>query len=441
MASDAKATRTSAKRFFSRTETSLNQALQSEAPEETIQRRFEEFRKRWYSVQEAHDSYLDSLGDIPEEDIEKEDVWLEELAARFNELEISVDSELSKRNQSIEKEQRQIKEEHELKIAKEMNESRKSEKSEAKTGSIQLERMKFSKFEGDIRKYPKFKEEFHLHIQPICSSSQLPFILKSYLSDSIKDEVDNVGNDYEAIWARLDTKYGDKGRLVDTVMADIKNLHECSDKDDEGTLKLINIVEKAHRDLIRMREEHQMNNATIISLIEQKLPEKILTDWIKEIASKNSMLRSRFTNLMELLEEWKHRIEYRLSAIRAKQPIKEGSTNHNSGQLNFRKRANTSDNNSRKQKCWIHSLDHPIWRCRTFQNKPYEERLALTLSNNACTSCLEVGHNSDNCKWGFVCVEPGCNEKHNRLLHNYDLVSGETQYSEEGSTLLPIQEI
>ena len=164
MASDAKATRTSAKRFFSRTETSLNQALQSEAPEETIQRRFEEFRKRWYSVQEAHDSYLDSLGDIPEEDIEKEDVWLEELAARFNELEISVDSELSKRNQSIEKEQRQIKEEHELKIAKEMNDSRKSEKSEAKTGSIQLERMKFSKFEGDIRKYPKFKEEFHLHI-------------------------------------------------------------------------------------------------------------------------------------------------------------------------------------------------------------------------------------------------------------------------------------
>ena len=185
MASDAKATRTSAKRFFSRTETSLNQALQSEAPEETIQRRFEEFRKRWYSVQEAHDSYLDSLGDIPEEDIEKEDVWLEELAARFNELEISVDSELSKRNQSIEKEQRQIKEEHELKIAKEMNDSRKSEKSEAKTGSIQLERMKFSKFEGDIRKYPKFKEEFHLHIQPICSSSQLPFILKSYLSNSI----------------------------------------------------------------------------------------------------------------------------------------------------------------------------------------------------------------------------------------------------------------
>ena len=73
MASEAKATRTSAKRFFSRTETSLNRALESEAPEETIQQHFKEFRKRWYSVQEANDSYSDSLGDIPEEDIEKED--------------------------------------------------------------------------------------------------------------------------------------------------------------------------------------------------------------------------------------------------------------------------------------------------------------------------------------------------------------------------------
>ena len=95
MASEAKATRTSAKRFFSRTETSLNQALESEAPEETIQRHFKEFRKRWYSVQEAYDSYLDRLGDIPEEDIKKEDAWLDKLAARFNSLKITVDSELN----------------------------------------------------------------------------------------------------------------------------------------------------------------------------------------------------------------------------------------------------------------------------------------------------------------------------------------------------------
>ena len=104
MASEARSSRSSAKRFFTRAETSLNQALVSDAPEETIQRRFEEYRQRWYTVQEAHDTYIDSLGDIPEEDIEKEDAWLDELAARFNGIEISVDSELIKRNQSIERE-------------------------------------------------------------------------------------------------------------------------------------------------------------------------------------------------------------------------------------------------------------------------------------------------------------------------------------------------
>ena len=77
-------------------------------------------------------------------------------------------------------------------------------------------------------------------------------------------------------WERLDEKYGDKGQLIDSIMSDIKCLKGSNDNDNHATLELIKTIERAHRDLIRLGEGEQMDNATIISMIEQKLPERIL---------------------------------------------------------------------------------------------------------------------------------------------------------------------
>ena len=49
------------------------------------------------------------------------------------------------------------------------------------------------------------------HIRPICNLSQLPFILKSYQSERVKIEVENVAENCDAIFKRLDGAYGDKG--------------------------------------------------------------------------------------------------------------------------------------------------------------------------------------------------------------------------------------
>ena len=197
-----------------------------------------------------------------------------------------------------------------------------------KPNCVQLERMRFSQFDGDIRKYPRFKEEFHTHIKPLCNPTQLPFVLKSYLVDKVKDEVDNVANDYDALWERLDEKYGDKGHLIDSIMSDIKCLKGSNDNENHATLELIKTIERAHRDLIRLGEGEQMDNATIISMIEQKLPERILDEWVKEISSKAVSHRNRFSSLMALLAEWRKRIEYKVSAIRSRGVDTKGKMNH-----------------------------------------------------------------------------------------------------------------
>ena len=50
--------------------------------------------------------------------------------------------------------------------------------------------------------FVKFKEEFTKHIQP-CSGDEVAFVLKSYFAEEVRDEVDNVDEDIEAVWKRM----------------------------------------------------------------------------------------------------------------------------------------------------------------------------------------------------------------------------------------------
>ena len=55
--------------------------------------------------------------------------------------------------------------------------------------SIRLEKLRFQTFDGDTRKYPKFKAEFQKYTQPLCKSDEIAFILRSYLIDEISEKL------------------------------------------------------------------------------------------------------------------------------------------------------------------------------------------------------------------------------------------------------------
>ena len=52
--------------------------------------------------------------------------------------------------------------------------------------SFTLEKLRFQMFDGNVRKYPRFKSEFNKYVERICKFDQAAFILKSYLSEEIK---------------------------------------------------------------------------------------------------------------------------------------------------------------------------------------------------------------------------------------------------------------
>ena len=281
--------------------------------------------------------------------------------------------------------------------------------------SFRLEKLRFQMFDGNVRKYTRFKSEFDKYVKPICKPDQVAFILKSYLSEEIKEEVDTLGDDLKDIWDRLDKKYGDQGKLIDATMSEVNEMPFFEDDDEQGILLMINTIEEPHRDLLLLGIDSEISNSTIVSMTEQKMPKEMKREWIKIVIGEKRMeiAKDKFPSLVKLVIHFRERLEYEMSNIRGDIPHK-GKVNFNEGRLQGNK-----PTESNKQRCWIHLTngDHPIWRCRVFASKSPSEKVDLVRKNNACFACLEVGHVAKGCKRNFKCKEENCGLGHHQLLH------------------------
>ena len=61
-------------------------------------------------------------------------------------------------------------------------------------------------------------------MKPRYEETEEAFILRSDLTENIRDEVNNLGEEADARWRRLDKKYGDVGKIVESIMSDIKHM-------------------------------------------------------------------------------------------------------------------------------------------------------------------------------------------------------------------------
>ena len=114
---------------------------------------------------------------------------------------------------------------------------------------------------------------------PLCGKDQEIIVLKSYLSDAIKEEVVSAGNDPTEVWRRLDNKYGRVDKIVEKVLCKIKFLPKSDNA--ENDLKMVGIIERAHRDLKNLDMESEMQNSSVISDIEGAMPTQMRYEWIK----------------------------------------------------------------------------------------------------------------------------------------------------------------
>ena len=144
---------------------------------------------------------------------------------------------------------------------------------------LKLQPMPLPKFTGDIREYPRFKDDFKKQVMPSVTETQQSYVLKSCLSDLPLEIVKNVDHSVSEMWRRLDEKYGEPSKVIDAIMKDIKKLKAIKDNDNSKFVHLVDVVERAYRDLKRLNLHNEISNASTVSLIEEKLPYDIKLRW------------------------------------------------------------------------------------------------------------------------------------------------------------------
>ena len=274
--------------------------------------------------------------------------------------------------------------------------------------TLKIQPLKLPNFDGNVRSYPIFKQDFKRLIEPRMSDDlTCSYVLKSCLSEAVAEVVKNLDKS-EDIWLRLDERFGRPSKLIDSVMNELQSLKRIQEDDDSALINLVDVIETAHRDLCMIGVEKEISNSSCVSMIEAKLPKAVKRDWSKVVNGKDDLLMSKdlFPHLLKFLQDQRRIIEYEMSCLRNTDDSKEGSSFHVTSDI------------KRGFSCWVHgSNGHTIEDCRTYNDANATEKVKLLKDKRACWSCLKLGHRSVDCNTRKKCTETGCEKYHHHSLH------------------------
>ena len=77
------------------------------------------------------------------------------------------------------------------------------------------------------------------------------YAIRSCLSGKALEIISGVEDDYDKIWKRLKTVFGNPERVVDSILFDIKSLTPVREDDQVGLISMITVVERSWLDLKR----------------------------------------------------------------------------------------------------------------------------------------------------------------------------------------------
>jgi len=99
---------------------------------------------------------------------------------------------------------------------------------------LKLQPMPLPKFKGDIREYPRFKDDFTNQVVLSVTVAQQPYVLKSCMEGYPLEIVKNVDHSISEMWKRLDEVYAVPSKVIDVIMKDIKRLTPVKKKENKN---------------------------------------------------------------------------------------------------------------------------------------------------------------------------------------------------------------
>ena len=97
--------------------------------------------------------------------------------------------------------------------------------------NFKLEKLPLPVFDGNIRNYARFRNDFKELVLPSIPSQKAAYALRKCLPSSIQLVLGSCEDDINVMFERLDKRYADSGKIVDTIISEIKGFRRF-DTDD-----------------------------------------------------------------------------------------------------------------------------------------------------------------------------------------------------------------
>ena len=117
-----------------------------------------------------------------------------------------------------------------------------------KAQTFRMEKVCLPKFDGNIRNYSRFKKDFTNLVLPHIAAEQAAFTLRQCLSDDVMVYLGN-DDDVSSMLKLLETRFGDPGKLIESVIGEIQRFKRLDLDDSKKIIKFINVLDTGYRDL------------------------------------------------------------------------------------------------------------------------------------------------------------------------------------------------
>ncbi|XP_060126117.1 uncharacterized protein LOC132591490 isoform X1 [Zootoca vivipara] len=235
------------------------------------------------------------------------------------------------------------------------------------------------------------------------------------------------------IWNRLEECYGSIEAIENALFKRLDSFPKIPAKAYQKLRELSDLlmelqVAKSEGDLPGLTF---LDTARGVNPIVQKLPYNLQEQWIahgSKFKRKHNVPYPPFSVFVDFVnQQAKMRndpsFDFSLSSVIShglnKPPISVHKINVDSPDSPFRS-ASSSLTEARikdpDKQCPLHRKPHPLQNCRTFREKPLEERKAFLKQNNLCYKCCSAFHLSKDCKVSLRCRECDSSD-HNTALH------------------------
>ena len=385
----AKRQRTSAKGNFTRTENQLIRIIgrtdedvtdPDVSKAELVEVMCKDLKEAWNNVNEKHDLYLDTVGEVGSDVTQGNEKWIEEIQNRFYDMQLHCTNYRKRTNdkvmvgnakkvreitytsylqhclnirkimsneviiETLERERQVLHEQfnklsiiHDDFILKQGSEMDSDKGFHAKISeeytclnrdidqlvykltqvkipsppvapvsqkNLQLEKIPLPSFDGDIRQYSRFRNDFVEMVMPtVGSKKQAAFVIRQCLSKSIINSIASCEDDVDKILQRLDDKYADPGKITDSIINDIRKFRSIETNNNKRLIEFINLIEWGYNDLKVLKLDKEVCNANVVSLIESKLPNELAMEWYRKIHMDDSNIdkRNKFPYILKFL--------------------------------------------------------------------------------------------------------------------------------------------